>query len=273
MQCPCQSLRACACAPARIPPQPAQRGGHPRRTATPPCVSPRAPESPGGGGGAAVVPCLCGRPSAPPRGCAGVTVPLSVRLCQRAGQRAAAHQRGPRSGRDGAAPVPAEVSQGVEEPLGAGSHGEAAASREPRRRCPGGAEQQHRPLPPRPAPPPEARPAPQRAGRGACLTAAAPPPTASRAKPLTGGREGPDRPGGPVCLSAAGTAPAEEGERGGLPPAVRSGGGVTMPLARPPGPAFPGEPFGPSHRPSASDAFLPKPGLCLSAACFFSTPH
>lgn len=62
----------------------------------------------------------------------------------------------------GAPPVPAEMSQRVEEPLGAESHGGAAASREPGRGCPGGAGKKHRPVPvlslSRPVRPPAPRP-------------------------------------------------------------------------------------------------------------------
>lgn len=60
------------------------------------------------------------------------------------------------SGRDAAAPLPAEVTQGVEELLGAESHGGAAASVPLSRRC--GEEPPARPG----SPPPAARPAPSR---------------------------------------------------------------------------------------------------------------
>lgn len=83
---------------------------------------------------------------------------LHAVLCARA-MRCTAHCHPPRvrvSGRDAAAPLPAEVTQGVEELLGAGSHGGAAASVPLSRRC--GEEPPARPG----SPPPAARPAPSR---------------------------------------------------------------------------------------------------------------
>lgn len=77
----------------------------------------------------------------------------------------------------GAPPVPAEMSQRVEEPLGAESHGGAVASREPRRGCPGGAGKKHCPVLSlslsRPVPSAPRRPA-RRAGNGRAGITAAP---------------------------------------------------------------------------------------------------
>lgn len=83
--------------------------------------------------------------------------------------------------------------------------------------CPGGAEKRHGPGPARPPPPGyDAPPRPREgwcarplseAGRGACLTVAAPPPTVplrAGAGPEVG-RAGPAAPAAPLRLSAAGT--------------------------------------------------------------------